>query len=122
MGTVAIFQVALVLGWLTTLSLARDVARLELADFLIATGGALATALLLPRMGFEVWGVYGLRLATLAIMEAGALLTLVAANLARRRGIRAGVLLTAVCPTHHAAVAVGHDAMKGARIGIKHQG
>lgn len=121
MGTVAIFQVALVLGWLATLSLARDVARLQLTDFMISTGGALAMALLLPRMGFEVWGMYGLRLATLGLMEAAAVLTLIAANLARGRGIRAGVLLAAVCPAHHAAVSVRHDAVKGTRVGIEYQ-
>ena len=120
MHTAAILPVALVLGWLSTLSLARDVARLELADFLIATGGALATALVLPRMGFEVWGEYGLRLTALGMMEVAAVLTLIAANLARGRGVRAGALLSAVCPAHHAAVAVGHDAMKGARIGVEH--
>ena len=122
MGTVAIFQVALVLGWLATLSLARDVARLELTDFLIAAGGALAMALLLQHVGFEVWGEYGLRLATVAMMAVAAVSTLIAANLARGRGIRAGALLTAVCPAHHAAVAIRHDAMKGTRIGIEHQG
>jgi hypothetical protein len=119
MNTAAILPVALVLGWLSTLSLARDVARLELADFMIATGGALATALVLPRMGVEICGEYGLRLATLGMMEVAAVLTLIAANLARGRGIRA---LAAVCPTHHAAVAVGHDAVKGTRIGVEHQG
>jgi hypothetical protein len=122
MNTAAILPVALVLGWLSTLSLARDVARLELADFMIATAGALATALVLPRMGFEIWGEYGLRLATLGMMEVAAVLALVAANLARGRGIRAGALLAAVCPAHHAAVAVRHDAMKGTRIGVEYQG
>jgi len=122
MITAAIILVALVLGWLGTLFLARDVMRVELTDFTIAASGALATALLLPRVGFEVWGEYGLRLSALATMEAAALLTLVVANLARGRGIRAGALLTAVCPAHHAAVTVGHDAMKGTRIGIEHQG
>ena len=121
MHTAAIFPVALVLGWLSTLSLARDVARLELADFMIATGGALAMALLLPRMGYEIWGEYGLRLATFGMMEAAAVLTLMAANLVRGRGLRAGALLAAVCPAHHAAVAVRHDAVKGARIGIEYQ-
>ena len=122
MSTAAIVLIALVLGWLGTLSLARDVTRVELIDFTIATSGALATALLLPRVGFEVWGEYGLRLSALATMEAAALLTLVTANLARGRGIRAGALLSAVCPAHHAAVTVGHDAVKGTRIGVEHQG
>jgi hypothetical protein len=121
MHTAAIFPVALVLGWLSTLSLARDVARLELPDFMIATGGALAMALSLPRMGCEIWGEYGLRLGTLGMMEAAAVLTLMAANLARGRGLRAGALLATVCPAHHAAVAVGHDAMEGTRIRIEHQ-
>jgi hypothetical protein len=122
MSTMALVLMALVLGWLTTLSLVRDLTRVELTDFTIAASGALAEALLLPRVGFEVWGEYGLRLSTLATMEAAALLTLIAANLARGRGIRAGALLSAVCPAHHAAVTVGHNAVKGTRIGIEHQG
>ena len=122
MSTMAVGLMALVLGWLSTLALVRDVTRVELTDFTIAASGALATALLLPRVGFEVWGEYGLRLPTLATMGAAALLTLVTANLARGRGIRAGALLSAVCPAHHAAMAVGHDTMKGTRIGIEHQG
>lgn len=120
MSTMAVVLMALVLGWLSTLFLVRDVTRVELTDFTIAASGALATALLLPRVGFEVWGEYGLRLSTLATMGAAAVLTLVTANLARGRGIRAG--LTAVCPAHHAAATVRHDAVKGTRIGIEHQG
>jgi hypothetical protein len=119
MSTVVIILMALVLGWLGTLALARDVMRVELTDFIIAASGALATAVLLPRMGFEVWAEYGLRLSTLATMEAAALLTLVAANLVRGRGIRAG--LAAVGPAHHVAVTVGHDAVKRTWIGIEHQ-
>jgi hypothetical protein len=122
MSTAAISLVALVVGWLCTLSLVRDLKCVELTDFAIAAGGALATALLLPHMGLEIWGEYGLRLSALALMAAAAVSTLVAANLARGRGIRAGVLLATVCPTHHAALTIGHDALKGARIGIEHQG
>ena len=124
MSTAAIGLVALVLGWLGTLSLVRDVKRLELTDFTIAAAGAIACAWLLPRLGFEVWGEYGLRPATVALMEVAAVLTLISANLARGRGIRAGASssLATVCPTHHATLAVGHDPMKGARVGIEHQG
>jgi hypothetical protein len=122
MSTMAIVLMALVLGWLSTLCLVRDLVRVKLTDFAIAASGALVMALLLPRVGFEVWGEYGMRLSTLATMEAAALLTLVTANLARGRGIRGGALLAAVRPAHHAAVTVGHDAVKGTRIGIEHQG
>lgn len=120
MSTAAISLVALVLGWLSTLALVRDLKCVQLRDVSISASGALATALLLPHIGFEIWGEYGLRLATLAWMETAAVLTLVAANLARGRGVRAGVLLATVCPTHHAAFTVGHDAVKGARVGIEH--
>ena len=120
MSTMAIVLMALVLGWLSTLVLVRDVTRVELTDFTIAASGALATALLFPRVGFEVWGEYGLRLSALAVMQAAALLTLATANLARGRGIRAG--LAAVRPAHHAAATVGHDTVKGTRISIEHQG
>ena len=122
MSTMAIVLMALVLGWLSTLVLVRDVMRVELTDFTIAASGALATALLFPRVGIEVWGEYGLRLSALAAMQAAALLTLATANLARGRGIRAGASLAAVRPAHHATAAVGHDAVKGTRIGIEHQG
>jgi hypothetical protein len=122
MSTAAISLVALVVGWLCTLSLVRDLKCLELTDFSIAAGGALATALLLPHIGFEIWGEYGLRMATVALMGAAAVLTLMVANLTRGRGIRAGARSATVYPTHHAALTVGHDAVKGARISIEHQG
>jgi uncharacterized membrane protein YeaQ/YmgE (transglycosylase-associated protein family) len=93
MGTIFLFLVALVLGWLGALCLVRDVSRLELTDFSIGAAGALVTGLLLPRLGLEVWGENGLRMSTLSSMAAAAILSLVLANLLRGRGIRAGALL-----------------------------
>ncbi len=94
MGTIALFLVALVLGWLGTLLLVRDVSRLQARDFSIAAAGALLAGLILPRIGFEVLGENGLRMSTLLAMAAAAVLTLVVANLIRGRGIRAGVMLS----------------------------
>jgi hypothetical protein len=91
-GTIALFLVALVLGWLGTLSLTRDVARVELKDFSIAAAGALSIGLLLPRLGCEIWGENGLRMSAALGMATAAVVTLVAANLLRGRGMRAGVL------------------------------
>jgi uncharacterized membrane protein YeaQ/YmgE (transglycosylase-associated protein family) len=93
MGTVALFLVALVLGWLGTLSLARDVSRLELTDFSIAATGSLLIGLVLPRLGCDIWGQNGLRMSALFAMAGAAVVTLVAANLLRGRGMRAGLLL-----------------------------
>jgi len=94
MGTVALSLVALVLGWLGTLLLARDVSRLQARDVSIAAAGALLIGLVLPRLGWEIWGQNGLRLPALAAMATAAVLTLTAANLLRGRGMRAGVLLS----------------------------
>jgi len=93
MGTISLLLVALVLGWLGTLCLVRDVSRLQARDFLIAAGGALVAGLLLPRVGLEIFGDNGLRMPSLSAMGAGSILTLVVANLIRGRGIRAGALL-----------------------------
>lgn len=95
MITLALLLVAFVVGWLTTLSLVRDVRRLELTDFLIAASGAFCSAfLLMPRMGWPVWGDYGLRLSALAGMALAAVTVLILANLLRGRGFRAGKLRT----------------------------
>ena len=90
MGTIALLVVALVLGWLGTLSLVRDLSRVELIDFTLAASGALLAGLLLPRLGFEFLGENGLRMSTLFAMATASILTLIAANLIRGRGIRAG--------------------------------
>ncbi len=94
MDMVALFLVALVVGWLGTLSLVRDVARMEFVDFLIAATGALLAGVMLPRLGYEVWGDNGLRIPPLCAMAGASLITLIAANLIRGRGIRAGLLET----------------------------
>jgi uncharacterized membrane protein YeaQ/YmgE (transglycosylase-associated protein family) len=98
MGMVALVLVALIVGWLGTLALVRDLSRVQLRDFLIAATGALLAGLILPRMGFEVLGENGLRLSTVFAMALASILTLVAANLIRGRGLRAGALLS---PLHH---------------------
>jgi predicted membrane-bound spermidine synthase len=93
MITSALLLVAFVVGWITTLSLVRDLRRLELTDFLIAASGAFCSAfLLMPRLGLPVWGDYGLRLSTLFGMALAAMTVLVLANLLRGRGFRAGKL------------------------------
>lgn len=85
--------VALVVGWIATLSLVRDVRRLQCRDFLIAAGGAFGSALLvLPRLGIQLWGDYGLRLAAIGAMAVAAVVVLMLANLVRGRGLRAGKL------------------------------
>jgi hypothetical protein len=93
MGTVALVLVALAVGWLGTLALVRDLSRVQARDFLIAATGALLAGWSLPRIGFEVLGENGLRLSTVFAMAGAAILTLIAANLIRGRGLRAGALL-----------------------------
>lgn len=93
MSTFALLLVALVVGWLATLSLVRDIHRMEFADFLIAASGAFCAAFVaMPRMGMAVWGDYGLRLPALLGMALAAVSVLVLANLLRGRGFRAGKL------------------------------
>jgi hypothetical protein len=93
MSTFALLLVASVVGWLATLSLVRDVHRLEFTDFLIATSGSCCAAfLVMPWMGISVWGDYGLRLPAAFGMGLAALSVLVLANLVRGRGFRAGKL------------------------------
>jgi uncharacterized membrane protein YeaQ/YmgE (transglycosylase-associated protein family) len=92
MGILALVLVALVVGWLGTLALVRDLSRVQARDFLIAATGALLAGLILPRVGFEVLGENGLRLSTVFAMAFAAILTLVASNLIRGRGLRAGAL------------------------------
>jgi len=85
--------VALVVGWIATLSLVRDVRGLECRDFLIAASGAFCSAfLVLPRLGIQVWGDYGLRLPAIGAMAVAAVVVLMLANLVRGRGLRAGKL------------------------------
>lgn len=99
MSTFTLLMVALVVGWLATLSLVRDVHRLEFADFLIAAGGAFCWAFLaMPRMGIPVWGDYGLRLSATLGMSLCAFSLLVVANLVRGRGLRAGKLRVSAAP------------------------
>src|SRR5262245_20787886 len=96
MEMVALLLMALVLGWLGTLSLVRDLSRVEFTDFLIATAGALSAGLLLPRLGFDLWGDNGLRISPLCTMAGASLVTLISANLIRGRGMRAGVVLSSM--------------------------
>jgi len=96
MDMVALFLMALALGWLGTLSLVRDLSRVEFTDFLIAAAGALSAGVLLPRLGFEVWGDNGLRISPLCAMAGASLVTLISANLIRGRGLRAGMVLSSM--------------------------
>jgi hypothetical protein len=97
MITLALFPIALALGWLGTLLLSRDVGHVELKDFLIATAGASCVGLVgMPQLGMPVLGENGLRLAAMLPMILAAVMALALANLVRGRGIRCGVRSTAV--------------------------
>jgi len=97
MVTLALLPIALVLGWLGTLCLSRDLAHLELKDFVIATAGASCMGLVgMPQLGIALFGDNGLRLAAMLPMIIAALLALVVANLVRGRGIRCGARASAV--------------------------
>lgn len=92
MVALALLPIALVLGWIGTLCLSRDLANVELKDFLIATAGASCMGLVgMPQMGIAVFGDYGVRMATVVSMVLAAVLTLTVANLVRGRGLRCGV-------------------------------
>jgi hypothetical protein len=92
MITLALLPIALALGWLGTLLLSRDVAYVELKDFVIATAGASCVGLVgMPQLGVPVLGENGLRLATILSMVLAAVLTLLIANLIRGRGIWCGI-------------------------------
>jgi hypothetical protein len=91
MIALALVPIALVLGWLGTLCLSRDMANVELKDFVIATGGASCMGLVgMPQLGIAVLGDHGVRLAAVVSMILAAVLTLVVANLLRGRGVRCG--------------------------------
>ncbi len=91
MITLVLLPIALVLGWLGTLFLSRDLARVELKDFVIAAAGASCMGLVgMPQMGIAVLGDHGLRLAAMLPMVLAAILTLLIANLVRGRGIWCG--------------------------------
>jgi|SRR5581483_10785726 len=92
MSTFALLLIASVVGWLATLSLVRDIYKLEFTDFLISSGAAFCAAYMLPWMGIAVWGDYGLRLAPTLCMALAAFGVLMLANLVRGRGFRAGAL------------------------------
>jgi len=92
MITLTLLPIALALGWLGTLLLSRDVAHVELKDFLIATAGASCVGLVgMPQLGIAVLGENGVRFPTIVSMVLAAVLTLVVANLVRGRGIRCGI-------------------------------
>lgn len=93
MIALALLPIALALGWLGTLFLSRDLANVELKDFVIATAGASCMALVgMPQMGIAAFGDYGVRLPAVFSMILAAVLTLVIANLLRGRGVRCGAL------------------------------
>jgi len=93
MSTFALLLVSLVMGWLATLALVRDVHRLEFRDVLIAASGAACWAFVgMPRMGMQIWGEYGLRFSAILEIGLAAVTLLVVANLLRGRGFRCGTL------------------------------
>jgi len=84
MHVVTFMTEVLILGWLATLILHREIEHIRILDFLIAvTGAALAGGLLAPLLGISLTGEFGLTLIGLLLSFAGAMLLLAAANLLR---------------------------------------
>lgn len=99
MSTFTLLFASLVMGWLATLALVRDVHRLQCRDVLIAACGAAGWAFLgMPFFNLPVWGDYGLRLSAIVQIAVAAFVLLMLANLVRGRGVRAG------CPHMHARI------------------
>ena len=84
MDVVTLLTVAVLVGWLATLSLQARIDNLSVVDFSIAvTGAALAGGLLAPFLGISPTGQYGLTLLGTLISWAGATALLAIANLLR---------------------------------------
>ena len=84
MDVVMLLTVAVLVGWLATLSLQARIDSLSVVDFSIAVAGAaLAGGLLAPYLGISPTGEYGLTLLGTLISWAGATGVLAAANLLR---------------------------------------
>jgi|SRR5919109_5087708 uncharacterized membrane protein YeaQ/YmgE (transglycosylase-associated protein family) len=84
MDVVTLVTVAVLVGWLATLSLQSRIDNLLMVDFIIGViGAALAGGLLAPYLGISPTGEYGLTLLGTLISWAGATALLAVANLLR---------------------------------------
>ena len=84
MDVVTLLTVAVLVGWLATLSLQARIDNVSVADFTIAvTGAALAGGVLAPYLGIAPTGEYGLSLSGTVISWAGATALLAVTNLLR---------------------------------------
>jgi uncharacterized membrane protein YeaQ/YmgE (transglycosylase-associated protein family) len=84
MDVVTLLTVAVLVGWLATLSLQARIDNVSLVDFIIAvTGAGLAGGFLAPYLGISPTGEYGLSLSGTLISWAGATALLAVSNLVR---------------------------------------
>jgi uncharacterized membrane protein YeaQ/YmgE (transglycosylase-associated protein family) len=84
MDVVTLLTVAVLVGWLATLSLQARIDQLSVVDFSVAvTGAALAGGVLAPYLGISPTGEYGLTLSGTLISWAGATALLAVVNLLR---------------------------------------
>jgi uncharacterized membrane protein YeaQ/YmgE (transglycosylase-associated protein family) len=91
MSIVMLSVVALVVGWLATLILQRDMERLSLLDVSVGvTGAAMVGGLLAPFMGISTAGEYGFTLSGTFVSWLGAMSLLALVNLMRHGHIRCG--------------------------------
>ena len=84
MDVATLLTVAVLVGWLATLSLQARIDQLSVVDFSVAvTGAALAGGVLAPYLGISPTGEYGLTLSGTLICCCGATGLLALANLLR---------------------------------------
>lgn len=91
MEVVTLLAVAVLVGWLATLSLHAELDQVSVLNFTIAIIGAgLAGGLLAPALGIPPTGEYGLSLLGTVISWAGATVLLALANLLRYHKLLCG--------------------------------
>jgi uncharacterized membrane protein YeaQ/YmgE (transglycosylase-associated protein family) len=91
MNIVTLLIVAVLVGWLATLILHRDVNSLSLLDLIVGvTGAALVGGLLAPFFGISTAGKYGFTLSGTFVSWLGAMTLLILVNLARHGHIQCG--------------------------------
>lgn len=84
MDIVTLLTVAVLVGWLATLSLQARIDQVSVVDFSIAvTGAGIAGGVLAPYLGISTGGEYGLTLSGTVISWAGATALLAVFNLLR---------------------------------------
>jgi uncharacterized membrane protein YeaQ/YmgE (transglycosylase-associated protein family) len=91
MSIATLSVVALLAGWLATLTLERDVDKLSLVDVIVGiAGAALVGGLLAPFLGISTHGEYGFTLSGTFASWLGAISLLALVNLARHGQVRCG--------------------------------